>query len=74
MTRRDRFTHSVQRLTVNGAVRAVADGNPALLFCAEGQVDLAVAPDTTRLDKYDCAVLTDIDAMPIEIGATEPHF
>lgn len=68
MTRRGRFTHSVQRLTVSGTVRAVADGNPALLFCAKGQIDLAVAPDAARLDKHDCAVLTDIGAMPIEIG------
>lgn len=69
MTRRGQFTHGVERLTVNGTVQVKTGGNSAaFLFCAEGQIDLAVAPDAARLDKHDCAVLTDIGAMPIEIG------
>lgn len=43
MTRRWRFAHRVQRLPVSDTIQMQASGDPALLFCAEGQIDLISA-------------------------------
>lgn len=67
MTRRGRFAHMVCRLPVNGTTLTQANGNPVLLFCTEGQIDLTSAGKTTKLEKHDCAVITDCDALPLEL-------
>ncbi len=66
MTRRGRFVHKVTRLPVNGSTVTQADGDPALLFCAEGQFELTFVADTIRLEKHDCAVLAG-SAVPLTI-------
>lgn len=67
MTRRGRFIHTVRRLPVGGTTLTQADGNPVLLFCAEGQVDLTFAGKTAKLEQHDCAVFINCDALPLEL-------
>ncbi|MEJ5020050.1 HutD family protein [Ochrobactrum vermis] len=67
MTRRGRFAHRVQRLPVGGTTLTQANGDPTLLFCAEGQIDLISAGKAMKLAKLDCAVLTNCDALPLEL-------
>ncbi|PQA75022.1 HutD-family protein [Brucella oryzae] len=68
MTRRGRYTHKVQHLSVNGTTPTQADGNPVLLFCAAGHIDLTSAGKTTKLGKHDCAILTNCVALPLELN------
>ena len=67
MTRRGRFTHRVSRLPVDDTTLVVADGNPALLFCAEGQLHLISDGEAIRLEKLDCADFANCAAMPLTI-------
>lgn len=67
MTRRGRFTHMVRRLPVGGTTLTQANGNPALLFCAEGQFGLTLASETRKLEQYDCAVFTNCDGAVLEL-------
>jgi len=67
MTRRGRLAHKVRRLPVDGTTLSVADGNPALLFCAEGQLDLNSGCGAVRLEKLDCAVFAGGNAEPLTI-------
>jgi len=67
MTRRGRFAHRVQRLPVSGTVLTQASGDPALLFCTEGQIDLISVGKAAKLAEHDCAVLTNCDALPLEL-------
>jgi len=45
----------------------VADGNPGLLFCAEGQLDLNSGSGAVRLEKLDWAVFAGGNAEPLTI-------
>ncbi len=67
MTRRGRLAHNVRRLPVDGTTLSVADGNPALLFCSEGQLDLNSGSGAVRLEKLDCAVFAGCNAEPLTI-------
>lgn len=67
MTRRGRLAHKVRRLPVDGTTLTVADGNPALLFCSEGQLDLNSGSGAVRLEKLDCAVFAGCNAEPLTI-------
>lgn len=67
MTRRGRLAHKVRRLPVDGTTLTVADGNPALLFCSEGRLDLNSGCGAVRLEKLDCAVFADGNAEPLTI-------
>ncbi|KAB2666866.1 HutD family protein [Brucella tritici] len=67
MTRRGHFIHMVRRLPVGGTTLTQADGNPVLIFCAEGQVDLTFVGKTAKLEQHDCAVFTNCDALPLEL-------
>ncbi|MBC2886140.1 HutD family protein [Ochrobactrum sp. CM-21-5] len=68
MTRRGRFTHQVRRLTVDKLFEIDVDSSPALIFCAEGKIDLTSAQNTTQLATHDCAVLSNCAASPLQIG------
>lgn len=66
MTRRGRFAHKVACLSVDGCTVTQIDGDPALLFCAEGQFELTSDAGTICLEKHDCAVLSG-NAVPLTI-------
>lgn len=67
MTRRGRFAHMVRRLPVNGTTLTQVHGNPVLLFCAEGRMDLVSAEQTIKFEEHDCAVMTGCDALPLKL-------
>jgi len=56
MTRRSRFTHRVERLTVSRAIPAPQAGSLVVLLCAAGSVTLSSDREWETLSRYDAAV------------------
>jgi environmental stress-induced protein Ves len=70
MTRRERFTHRVRRLSLSPAMDFRLGAEAVLLLCHRTHVSLAVNGETVRLAPLDCLMLDG----PAEVRAeAEPH-
>ncbi|MGV8935500.1 MAG: HutD family protein [Allorhizobium sp.] len=63
MTRRGRFVHDVQRLSLSGRSGLALSPGSRLLICVEGEIILDDAAGTV-LVRYDAAVFSDGEALP----------
>jgi environmental stress-induced protein Ves len=71
MTRRATFRHSVRRLSCNGRLQLAPAGSTVVVFCQRGELLIAAAGTTDRLQPEDCAVVDTASAV-IELSSGAP--
>lgn len=70
MTRRDRFHHSVRRLSCAGSLRLDGSASILIVFCQRSEVHIASNGTTGRLQPEDCALFAGSSGA-IELSPTE---
>lgn len=65
MTRRERYTHHVERIAIDGSTIVTRDRGTTLVYCAEGQIETTVDSNKVTLCKHDCALLTDSSSVSL---------
>lgn len=70
MSRRDRWRHTVRRLTVAGSLRFDVCARPTIVFCQHGELQCRADDASARLAFEDCAVIDEESVISLE--AAEP--